>query len=176
MTSNWSNKPPWERLAPVFTNAPGERSPAALLRVAAQFDVEHNPRYQPYSGKTFCNIYAWDVTSALCCEIPHWVGPDGLTPAPPRPGNRELLVNETVDKLHTGAWEWSRIPDTEHAVSLADLGYPVVATYKAERLMHGHIAIVLPGGLIAQAGRVCLFLRPLALGFGKHDVVFFGHK
>lgn len=172
----WNNKPPWVHLAAPIRGWPGNRSPELLVRVAAQFDVENCPRYRPYGGTTFCNIYVSDVTEALGAEIPHWVSSvDGFTPAPPGHGNMELLVNPTIERLSAGRWGWKELPDSQHATSLANLGMPVVATYMAERHHHGHIAVVLPGGFIAQAGRTCFFSRPLAVGFGKFPVVFYGH-
>jgi hypothetical protein len=67
----------WEPLDAPIKNAPGARSPEKLLAIAAQFDVEVNPRYERTVSSTFCNIYAWDVTRAMGAELPHWIHDNG---------------------------------------------------------------------------------------------------
>jgi len=168
------NEPLW---APLQSYAFG-RSKERLLEVAGQFAVTVHPRYAKEHTdactRTWCNIYVWDVTSAMHAEVPHWVGPS-RDPAAPGPHNTELTANDMIDWLGVGRGEWTRMADADQAYSWADLGRPVVATYRARTGQHGHVAMVLPGRRIAQAGAVNIFNSPLALGFGSLPVVFFGH-
>ena len=62
------------------------RSVALYNNVINQFAVQYNPRYtQVYVNgtltKTYCNIFVWDVTSAMGAPIPHWVDAKGLPAA-----------------------------------------------------------------------------------------------
>ena len=56
---------------PVQSDA-SNRSVAIYNNVINQFAVGVNPRYQPSTNATYCNIFAWDVTRAMNAEIPHW--------------------------------------------------------------------------------------------------------
>ena len=165
---------PWEACLPAVWNGPGERSPEALRAVAAQFDVEHHPRYavRDTSGDgrpdTFCNIYLWDVTRALRSEVPHWHG------------GRELSANAVCDWLASfgnllGWYEGNR--GAAHRAS-GD-GMPVVAAWKNERGGSGHVALLLPPAgdelRIAQAGKRNYFDVPLERGFGALVPRFYLH-
>ncbi|MEX1308010.1 MAG: hypothetical protein AB1Z19_05750 [Eubacteriales bacterium] len=61
--------------API-TNTKDERSAINYYNVLAEFRVETALRYQPQSGKTFCNIYAWDVANAMDVHLPHYLTKD----------------------------------------------------------------------------------------------------
>jgi len=159
-----------------------QRSPVTLVNVVEQFDVEHCPRYQPIRGVTWCNIFLWDVTSALDCEIPHWINEDRKICAPG--SGRELSANGTISWLeNVGAKHGWTPATTEQARHVAGLGCPVVACW-ANAGGHGHVAIVLPSDeapadlRIAQAGRVCFCGDTLSRGFGSHvsDVGFWVHQ
>ena len=64
----------WLPTSFISTSTVGNRSAAALNNVIRQFDVENAERYRPWrNGSTYCNIFVWDVTRALGCEIPHYV-------------------------------------------------------------------------------------------------------
>ena len=65
------------------------------------------------------------------------------------------------------------VPADAHA--RAALGFPVVASWLNPTGKSGHVAMLLPGGLIAQAGQSNLFMVPLARGFGKLEPSFFTH-
>lgn len=149
-----------------LTNGPGERSPQALRNVCAQFEVLKNPRYARTPSATFCNIFLWDVTRALGCEIPHWID----DPKAPN-GRRELTVNGTIEWLEMNGrlYGW-RECDYLQAGEQADRGCPAVPLWKNPTGPHGHVAVCLPtvrGGLrIAQAGAANLFDAPLSVGFG----------
>lgn len=166
--SNLQNPKQWEPTDAPVKNAPGERSPGALRAVLAQFDVAKNPRYQRTPTSTFCNIFAWDATRALGCEIPHWV-------ESPR---HELNVNATVEWLEIVGPEagWKEL-DKLDATLCASTGRPTVAIWKNPTGKSGHIAMLLPTGRIAQAGAQCLFDVPLAQGFGVvKPIRFFSHE
>src|SRR5438067_1564270 len=71
---------PWKPTSPPLTNGSDNRSAANYAAVVKQFDVANNGRYTPNQqgkGETYCNIFLWDVTRALACEVPHWVDADG---------------------------------------------------------------------------------------------------
>ena len=72
----------WLPTNPIVKGNEECRSPALLDRLIEQFDVENSARYTPHKhgGDTYCNIFVWDVTSALGAEIPHYV--DAQTGAP----------------------------------------------------------------------------------------------
>lgn len=171
------NVPPWKPLNPLVVNAADCRSAAAYRDVLDQFDVLHADRYKAAGGKTFCNIYVWDCTSALGCEIPHWTNAD-RAPCKPGMGN-EMSANALMDWMHeTGKTRGWRECDSFDAAKGASSGHPTVALYRNPG-GHGHIAMVLPGPNgtchIAQAGRVNLFDVPLQAGFGSKVPVFFTH-
>ena len=154
------------------------RCPGHLLGVAAQFRVESEPRYQPRDGNTFCNIFVWDVTSALGAEVPHWVD-DAGNPCAPGHG-RELSANALCDWLESDAAlerGWRTVGSAEAELEAGE-GRPVVATLR-NQAGHGHVAILLPslrGPRIAQAGAHNMFDAPLARGFGATAPTFFAHR
>lgn len=144
---------------PPLRSQPGARSPALYNQVLDQFAVHRNPRYAHRNGATFCNIFVWDVTRAMSCEIPHWVTPAG-DPAAAGKGN-ELNANDLNAWLHQHGvrFGWQRRPLAD-AVAAANQGCPVVASW-ANRAGIGHIAMVRPGlasptegPWLAQAGAV----------------------
>lgn len=148
------------------------RSANHLRMVVDQFDVENNPRYKPRDGLTFCNIFAWDVSRALACEIPHWWFGD------------EQDANQTHTWLAGGNGQrhgWSQV-DEFAAQRLAREGRPVVASWKNPNPKKpGHIALLLPspeglGIRIAQAGTRNLFDRPVKDGFGDLPYLLFAHR
>lgn len=160
-------------VSPPVGGGPGQRTPRALVDAVRQFDVEHCARYQPGDGQTWCNIFAWDVTRALCAEIPHWITRDGR-PAAPGPPAVELTVNGTIPWLEDMGHAFGWFPATmERARHAAGFGFPAVAVW-ANANAHGHIAVVLPSPpapaeiLIAQAGASCFSSGSLSAGFGRH--------
>lgn len=178
-----ASTPRWRPVDAPLHGFPGQRSPADLLAIVAQFDVEHCTRYAPGDGATWCNVFAWDVTRALGAEVPHWADDEGRPTAPGATGARELCVNALVDWLgaHGDRLGW-RMATPEQARHVANLGLPVVATW-TNNGKHGHIAVVLPSGelgplLIAQAGARCFSCAAISEGFGSHvaDVEFWCHS
>jgi hypothetical protein len=135
------------------------------MNVIAQFPVTTSARYLPANGVTWCNIYAWDVSRALGCEIPHWWQ------------GREQTANNLVDWLSSVGpdYGWAECNE-DQALDNANNGLPTFVTYKNQG-GHGHIAVVLPGGslTIAQAGLSNFVGKPLTSGFGNLPVQFFSH-
>lgn len=160
---------PWKPLVLPLRNA------AIYAAVIDSLQVESNPRYQPKDGKTFCNIFVWDVTRAMGCEVPHWVG-----------GERRMVeqkANDMVDWLDAAsrnlASDWQGC-DAVHAQAQANAGCPTIACWKNTN-GPGHIAMVRPntglakGPIIAQAGTRNFSSGTLELGFGARPVEFFWH-
>jgi hypothetical protein len=169
--------PPWKTLNGDITSKPGERSLLTYRDVLAQFKVQTNPRYTPHGGTTYCNIYVWDCTRALGCEVPHWVGPAGQA-VPPGRGS-ETTANALLPWfIRRGAAEGWKEVYPQDAYPHVQEGRPCVAQYAAPK-GHGHIAMVLPGPNgtlhVAQAGGQCLFDVPLIAGFRSCTPRFFIH-
>lgn len=165
---------PWEPTLPAVYNGPGERSPLELRAVLAQFDVEHAPRYarRDMNGdgraETWCNIFVWDTTTALKCEVPHWFG------------GRELNANAVIDWLGSFGNERGWLEeDLLTASEYASRGCPVVCCWKNPTGNSGHVAMMLPPrnneARIAQAGRRNLFDVPISAGFGGKPLRFYVH-
>jgi hypothetical protein len=128
-------------------NLEGDRSAGNLRRVLDQFGVETSARYTPYrGGNTYCNIYVWDATSALGCEVPHYV--DSVTGEPRSypnvTGAYELDANGVHDWLvgRGAEYGWREVSASE-AQALANEGYPVVGARKKSGGI-GHVGMVCP--------------------------------
>ncbi|MFO0596843.1 MAG: hypothetical protein U0228_16130 [Myxococcaceae bacterium] len=121
----------WKALKPLATNKAGKRSKDALINVVNQFGFLTNPRYaEDAPGKIRGHIFVWDVSRAMECEIPHFVGA------------KELTLAQTCDWVrHEGPMRgWKRCND--EAIDRANAGFLVVALPRDARTKH--IAIVLP--------------------------------
>ena len=143
------------------------RSAGMLNQIIGQFDVESTARYTPhkYGSDTYCNIFVWDVTSALGCEIPHWIDAETGAPRqyPDIKGAVELGANATYGWLnnHGEEYGWHEVSAGE-AQMYANKGYPAVTTWKNPGGGAGHVQIVRPaadgaydasrGVAVAQAG------------------------
>lgn len=123
----------WDPVPLAVTSCPSCRSPDALDEVIDQFSVETNPRYAPEDvtgdgrDETWCNLFAWDVTRALCAELPHWWR------------GRELTANGLYDWLlqygrHFG-WGEGRAVE---ALAAANAGRPAVAAAAGGERQQGH--------------------------------------
>lgn len=151
--------------------------------VVRQFRVKTNARYQPgvrrQDGQrlTFCNIFLWDFTRAMKCEIPHWVSPEGGI-APVGKG-KELTANGVVTWLHEHGKDWGWEPCSEaSARSKTLMGIPCVAVWQNHTSI-GHVAVVVPAGYdityIAQAGASNFEFEPIRKGFGNIKPEFWTH-
>lgn len=173
---------PWLPASPVICSAPGERNPTSYEAILAQFDVEHNPRYVPRDGKTYCNIFAWDVTRAMGAELPHWVDPLGRPTTCDDPSGQRMNCNAISEWLHSvgHSYGWTQT-DEEGAVRAAALGHPTVAIWRNPS-GNGHVAMVRPDGMglsgpfCAQAGKVCFQQGEVARAFGGFVPEWWSHE
>jgi hypothetical protein len=150
----------------------GQRSASHYDASLAQFDVDHSARYRPRDGKTFCNIFCWDVTAAMGAEMPHWLTREGA-PTWPSSIAHETSANKLADLLP--AWGWKDCNEA-HAIVMAAGGHPVVALWKNPH-GHGHMGMLepLPRDIIpeiAMAGLVCGRHIPLPNAFGGRVVTW----
>ena len=160
--------PRWCPANPKLTSGTEGRSRDTYLRVVLQFEVTSSPRYKAEDGKTWCGHYCWDVTRAMCAEIPHWWL-----------GN-ELNVNGMYSWLEASGprYDWKPCTPSE-AVDNANLGCPTVVAWRNPN-GPGHIAMVLPGPTggspsIAQAGKVNFVGKSVTAGFGSNPLAFYRH-
>ncbi|MDR1589195.1 MAG: hypothetical protein LBS51_03270 [Oscillospiraceae bacterium] len=153
----------WIPTTPAIVNGEADRSPEALRAVIDQFGVETSERYRPRrnGSDTYCNIFVWDVTSALGSEIPHYADPETGAPLayPDVSGALEqgAIAMETWLETFGAQYGWREV-DAETAQRYANEGRPAVTTSKDA----GHTQIVCPsssggydparGVSIAQAG------------------------
>ncbi len=129
------------------------RSRANLLSVFASFDVEHEPKYLPGHGLTWCNRYVSDVTMALDCPIPF------------RLANEQVLWLDSIEGTMDG---WERTDPYQAQVAL-DRGEVIVVGW-FNSTGHGHIAMGIPAIStelhISQAGSRNFNNKPVSSGFG----------
>jgi hypothetical protein len=143
---------PWLPRNPIQTFT--ERSPENYAAALHQFNVKEDERYRPWLKKTWCNIFVWDGTRALGCEIPHWFDPATGHPTKPFVGG-EMTANMM------GAWfeefgvahGWSRIPGPD-ADARGAAGFPTVAQWSNPTGGSGHVAFLVGEGQVHQAGAV----------------------
>lgn len=172
---HWLDKAPWFPVdAPLKGALP--RSRAMYRAIVEQFEVKTAKRYQRTSDDTYCNIFAWDVTSAMGAEIPHWIDDAGNASKFGKP-NHELRVDGIFDwlKKHGGSW---RECTRGEASMAAELGCPTVVLDKDD-----HIAVVVPVSgaadiRVTQAGAHNLVDAPLGDAWRATDLPklhFFTH-
>ena len=177
-------KQAYKPVIPQKTNAQGERSAEAYNEVMDAFQVATNPRYQPRNGDTWCNIYVWDVTTAMGCEIPHYYNKKTGEPMTrdqclKNPGTYyEMSANRMTKWLEKYGAQYGWVEcDEATAISQANQGMPTVTVGTDT----GHVAMVAPqadgetGVMISQAGGRNFNHGKLSSGFGKHPVKYFYH-
>lgn len=170
---------------PPLTNDENGRDPNIYAQVINQFAVAHNSRYKSDSNGTYCNIFVWDVTRAMNCEIPHWVDRLGDSAAPHSSHANEININAGMDwMLHFGiikhGWQAA---SAKAAQNHANLGKPAVAMYKnPSPTHHGHTAVIRPGSInsrgpaSAQAGSINFNSGHIQDGFGGLPIHYFIHQ
>ena len=148
---------PWLPYEPLRTYP--LRSPQNYEDALRQFDVENSLRYKPWVGSdpnaTYCNIFLWDGLRALGIDNPsHWVDALGRAAIHHSKGARELTANATCDWFHAVGQDygWRRV-DGQVADARVIAGFPVVLAWKNTGGGSGHVAFLLPGGRVIQAGR-----------------------
>lgn len=184
--------PPCVPVSPGITGDSSIRTPERYACVINQFGVETNPRYavnQKGRGDTYCNIFVWDVTSAMNAEIPHYY--NAKTGEPMKRGDEnasEMNANAMFDwlKEHGGEYGWREVTAGE-AQNLANSGRPVVTALKRPGA-HGHVQVVRPskdgafngekGVTVAQAGSNltnCSYISDLLGSSSLSKVSYFAH-
>ena len=122
----------WKAVQAPLQSRPGRRSKDLYQMVVNQFGVLVNPRYgEDGPGKIRGHIFACDVSRAMNCEIPHFVGA------------KELTLAQTCDWLrHEGPMRgWKRVSDTE-IIDRANEGLLVIALPREMRTKQ--LALVMP--------------------------------
>ncbi len=177
---------------PAVTSSVNNRSASLYRQVIDQFDVENNKRYEVNKkgrGDTYCNIFLWDVTSAMGAEIPHFV--DAQTGAPRTypdvKGAKQMSANSIYNWLHEKGNDYGWFEVTpEQAQQMANAGRPVVTSWK-NLGGHGHVQVVCPskdgvynekrGVTVAQAGRILSSYTPITSIYKKSltKVSYFAH-
>lgn len=168
--TDFKTTPPWLPIEP-----PSAKLPASVTKLRAvirDLDVENAPRYRATKTQTWCNIFVTDVIDAMGFDPGHWVAKDG-TRADVGKGEElsaNKLVRWFVEKGPSHGWTEA---DRPSAVDAAARGHLVVVGWDSLGPGSGHVAILLPEGTIAQAGRTNFVGRTIAEGFGRLPVKFF---
>ena len=126
------NRDLWKAVQAPLQSREGKRSREVYDMVLKQFGVLVNPRYADDApGKIRGHIFVWDVSRAMNCEIPHFVGA------------KELTLAQTCDWLrHEGPMRgWKRVSDAD-VVEAANSGRLVVALPR--ELKNKQIAVIAP--------------------------------
>ena len=173
--TNFKDTPPWKSINPPTSKLP--RHPDKLRKVIDELDVEHAPRYAPQGTSTFCNIFVSDVLTALGLQPGHWCDTDGNPAKDGQDGAFEMNANRMARwfKLHGPRNGWEEA-DRLTASDAAGRGHTVVVVWDSKLVgTPGHIAIMLPEGTIAQAGRKNFVGGTIREGFGKLTPKFYVH-
>lgn len=157
---SWLPPQPWLDSCAPLTSGSVSRSAELLERICDQFDVEGASRYVASVSDTWCNIFVWDCTKALGCEVPHFVNGGTGENGCKRLHSREQRANDLRGWFlgEQGKRNGWRQIKREEAGARASLGFPVVAHYTNVK-GPGHVAMLLPprpgelGIFCAQAGR-----------------------
>jgi hypothetical protein len=167
-----SAKDKWKAVNAPVKSQPGKRSKAVLEQVLKQFAVATNPRYvsesNPNEGGTDFkallrskgHIFAWDVSCAMACEIPHYVGA------------RELTLVQTVDWMRHEApmRGWSRASEFD-VYDLAMAGRLVIAIPREAKVYA--IGVVVPQEPSLD-GKPLLAAACASPGYGLHPTTALG--
>lgn len=167
--SSWFAVDPWKPIDVPSAKLP--HTPDKLWAVLRDLAVEKSKRYKAREGLTYCNVFLWDVCRAMGCEIPHWVDKDGNRADVGK--GKELSANGTVRWLdeHGARHGWVDA-DRETAMDAAARGHVVVLGWDSKSVKPGHVAVMLPKGTIAQAGRRNFVGETISQGFGTLPVRF----
>ena len=196
----WINEQFWIALDPPLINEREERSPENYYNVIAQFRVEDAERYASKDGETYCNIFAWDVCSAMDTVLPQYYTKD-LMPATMEDYYYTGSANVRACFLEVRGREygWKEV-DAKTAQESADQGHPTIGIWKNpsavaddnDVLSHrpsGHVMVVRPsptgvpfrkskGPFIAQAGEINTMIANVSdvMSFIKRSqVVYYTH-
>lgn len=180
VSTNIFTEIPWVALDAPVKSAVGMRSPTQYAQVVKQFCVMENPRYRPRDGKTYCNIFVWDVTRAMGCELPHWITDDGRIALANTVGAKRLdcnALNRWINEYgHLAGW--NEVSQKEAMLS-AQSGQPSIAIWE-NHVGNGHIAILIPPSTtsmlrFAQAGRMRFDCGSKKEAFGAREPRYWTH-
>lgn len=176
----------WQPILADLRSNEGNRAPDLLTRIVAQFDLSNAQRYAALEDpltkrlKTWCATFVWDFTSAMGCEIPHWVpNPNPLLGQP----RIELNANARHTWLLTVGVTlgWALAGEVE-ARAHASMGRPAIASWLNPTGGPGHEAALVPARpgaapetFIAQAGAHNFSYGLLSAGFGGLKPLFLIH-
>ena len=158
----------------------------AIHKAIGWLDVERRPRYTPSEGKTYCNIYAYDLAYLLGGYIPRvwWTAEamDRLLQG----AKVDILYGNTVTELNVNAltdwllqygslFSWKQIPDLtgmQNSVNEGRLGFIVARAKEVER--PGHVTAVVPetGSLMANRQNNVV-VAPLQSQAGARNAKYF---
>jgi len=168
----------WKPCSPELISDETNRDPEVYRQVINQFDVEGNDRYlnnKQGKGDTYCNIYMWDVTSAMGAEIPHYTNAAGQPVAYENrkaEGAHAMNANSVHRWLadHGEDYGWYEVTPDE-AQRYANAGYPTVTAWRNNNGGSGHVQVVCPsadgqyneetGVTVSQAGSKRLQYAPI---------------
>ena len=122
----------WIAVQAPMQNKEGKRTKEIYEMLIKQFGVTVNPRYdEDAPGKSRGHIFVWDLSRAMNCEIPHFVGA------------KELTLAQTCDWVrHEGPMRgWKRVSGDDIFLA-ANSGRLVIALPRETRTKH--IAVVTP--------------------------------
>lgn len=178
---------------PAVTSSLQNRSASRYREVIEQFQVASAGRYQVNkrgNNDTYCNIFLWDVTSAMNAEIPHYTDWDTGVPLSYESVDtaKHMNANRISDWLNKQGpkYGWYEVTP-EQAQALANEGRPAVTVWKNPTGGHGHVQVVSPsadgqynaarGVAIAQAGRNLTDYTYITNVYGSRlkDVQYFAH-
>jgi hypothetical protein len=162
----------WIAVQAPLQSREGRRTKEIYEMVIKQFGVTVNPRYgEDAPGKIRGHIFAWDVSRAMNCEIPHFVGA------------KELSLAQTCDWVrHEGPMRgWKRVGAINEIIELANSGKMVVALPREMRTKH--VAIIGPQAMPTDGSPrltgICL-KRDVAVHprdmFGSKPIDVFWHE
>lgn len=180
-------------VTPEIVSTAGERDSGLYTQIVEQFDVENNPRYAVNKNgedDTYCNIFLWDVTSAMGAEIPHYVDSKTNEPLsyPNTDGAKRMNANRIYDWLNDYGYNYGwREATPEEAQRYANEGRPAITIWKNPTGGHGHAQVVVPskdgtyneetGVTIAQAGRNLYSYAPISKVYSSRlqDIKYYVH-
>lgn len=160
---NISVSDPASKNKPHYENSAGNRSKTNYNTVIDQFNVANNSRYKQRNGKTYCNIFAWDIMTAMKVQLPHWINSNNVPAEPYSSGAKELNANATYNWLNNYGekYGWRKVSAYD-AQQRANSGYPTIAIWKNPTGGSGHVMVIRPEGngfsyktnnpVISQAG------------------------
>lgn len=185
---------------PRYINKNNKRYGQIYNFIAYQFNVEYNARYRKTNGKTYCNIFAWDVSIAMDAEIPHWVRNDNeeiyhydlkKSYSQNAQSARELNANSLFKWMekHHEEIGYKKVSDLE-AQNAANAGKPTFTLWYNKKGGSGHIQVVLAdennsiynedkGVFISQAGSVnyrAVYLRDVYSKTFQEQLVYYTCK